>query len=292
MLSGDFHIPFAESGSYPVRAGNRVRPLIDGEPAYGRICEAVEAAQHSVWLTVAWIWDYVPHAGRTRIVVRRARRGSGARSRRSRHFLPPHGRGAVPAQHHLRRNAGGAAVAREPRLEIPCALGFDAGLVVSPPEELDRRRRPRVRDRVRRRHEHEAVGARARAVMSAGTGRRRTTMPISNSPGPAPPMCTTISSSAGTRRASAHLDDGLFGHARGRYAAVAGAGVAAARRDRCAGAAYDPQRSLCRGRAGCCARRPTTSRPANFRSRSSMRAPSMPRDRRSTSRTRRSASRR
>jgi cardiolipin synthase len=57
MRSGDFLIPFAESGSYPVRAGNRVRPLIDGEPAYRRICEAVEAAQHSVWLTVAWIWD-------------------------------------------------------------------------------------------------------------------------------------------------------------------------------------------------------------------------------------------
>lgn len=50
-------IPFAEHGSYPVRAGNRVRPLIDGDPAYRRICEAVEAAQHSVWLTVAWIWD-------------------------------------------------------------------------------------------------------------------------------------------------------------------------------------------------------------------------------------------
>lgn len=50
-------IPFAENGTYPVRAGNRVRPLIDGVPAYSRICEAVEAAQHSVWLTVAWIWD-------------------------------------------------------------------------------------------------------------------------------------------------------------------------------------------------------------------------------------------
>jgi phosphatidylserine/phosphatidylglycerophosphate/cardiolipin synthase-like enzyme len=57
MRPGDFPIPFAESGSYPVRVGNRVRPLIDGEPAYRRICEAVEAAQHSVWLTVAWIWD-------------------------------------------------------------------------------------------------------------------------------------------------------------------------------------------------------------------------------------------
>jgi cardiolipin synthase A/B len=57
MRPGDHPIPFARNGSYPVRAGNRVRPLIDGEPAYRRICEAVEAAQHSVWLTVAWIWE-------------------------------------------------------------------------------------------------------------------------------------------------------------------------------------------------------------------------------------------
>jgi phosphatidylserine/phosphatidylglycerophosphate/cardiolipin synthase-like enzyme len=57
MPPAAFPIPFAESGSYPVRAGNVVRPLIDGEPAFRRICEAVEAAQHSLWLTVAWIWD-------------------------------------------------------------------------------------------------------------------------------------------------------------------------------------------------------------------------------------------
>jgi cardiolipin synthase A/B len=57
MQPGDFSLPFAENGSYPVRAGNLVRPLIDGEPAFRRISEAVEAAQHSVWLTVAWIWE-------------------------------------------------------------------------------------------------------------------------------------------------------------------------------------------------------------------------------------------
>jgi cardiolipin synthase len=56
-MSADYPIPFAEHGTYPVRTGNRVRPLIDGVPAYSRICDAVEAAQHSVWLTVAWIWD-------------------------------------------------------------------------------------------------------------------------------------------------------------------------------------------------------------------------------------------
>ncbi len=49
------HIPSVDSGSYPARPGNLVRPLIDGEPAFRRICEAVEAARHSVWVTVAFI---------------------------------------------------------------------------------------------------------------------------------------------------------------------------------------------------------------------------------------------
>jgi phosphatidylserine/phosphatidylglycerophosphate/cardiolipin synthase-like enzyme len=48
------HIPFTDTGSYPIRAGNAVQPLVDGEPAFRRICEAVESAQHSVWVTVAF----------------------------------------------------------------------------------------------------------------------------------------------------------------------------------------------------------------------------------------------
>ena len=48
------HIPFADNGSYPVREGNRVAPLVDGEPAFRRICKAIEAATHSVWVTVAF----------------------------------------------------------------------------------------------------------------------------------------------------------------------------------------------------------------------------------------------
>ncbi len=51
------HIPFLTSGSYPLRAGNFVRPLIDGIPAFRRIAEVIEAAQHSVWLTVAFFAD-------------------------------------------------------------------------------------------------------------------------------------------------------------------------------------------------------------------------------------------
>lgn len=44
----------AAGGAYPCRSGNQVRPLIDGPESFGRIAEAVEAAQHSVWLTLAF----------------------------------------------------------------------------------------------------------------------------------------------------------------------------------------------------------------------------------------------
>jgi cardiolipin synthase A/B len=47
---------FVPSSSYPARAGNRVGPLIDGEPAFRRIAESVESAQQSVWVTVAFLW--------------------------------------------------------------------------------------------------------------------------------------------------------------------------------------------------------------------------------------------
>ena len=49
-------IPFVQSGSYPARHGNRVLPLIDGEPAFRRICDAIEAARQSVWATVTFMW--------------------------------------------------------------------------------------------------------------------------------------------------------------------------------------------------------------------------------------------
>ncbi len=56
MELGKFqHIPFVDGTSYPTRTGNAVRPLIDGVPAFWRICEAVEEAQYSVFLTVAFI---------------------------------------------------------------------------------------------------------------------------------------------------------------------------------------------------------------------------------------------
>jgi phosphatidylserine/phosphatidylglycerophosphate/cardiolipin synthase-like enzyme len=54
-VSAHGHIPFAQAGSYPVRSSNRVQPLVDGEPAFRRICEAIDSAQHSVWGTVAFM---------------------------------------------------------------------------------------------------------------------------------------------------------------------------------------------------------------------------------------------
>jgi cardiolipin synthase A/B len=48
--------PGVRSGSYPVRLGNLLRPLIDGEPAFGRICEAIDQARRSVWVTVTFMW--------------------------------------------------------------------------------------------------------------------------------------------------------------------------------------------------------------------------------------------
>jgi cardiolipin synthase len=54
-MTGDAHIPSVATCSYPQRSGNAVRPLVDGVPAFRRIGEAVIAARHSVWLTVAFV---------------------------------------------------------------------------------------------------------------------------------------------------------------------------------------------------------------------------------------------
>lgn len=50
-------IPFVQSGSYPERVGNLVRPLVDGEPAFRRICQAIEVARKSVWATITFMWS-------------------------------------------------------------------------------------------------------------------------------------------------------------------------------------------------------------------------------------------
>ncbi len=54
-MTGNSHIPSVAACSYPPRAGNAVRPLVDGLPAFRRIREAIKAAQHSIWLTAAFV---------------------------------------------------------------------------------------------------------------------------------------------------------------------------------------------------------------------------------------------
>ena len=49
-------VPFVATGAYPTRPGNAVRPWIDGEPAFRRVCERIEAARHAVWATVTFLW--------------------------------------------------------------------------------------------------------------------------------------------------------------------------------------------------------------------------------------------
>ncbi|MGO9455365.1 MAG: phospholipase D-like domain-containing protein [Candidatus Binataceae bacterium] len=49
-------IPLVQTASYPPRPGNALRPLVDGEPAFRRVCEAIEAARQSVWATVTFMW--------------------------------------------------------------------------------------------------------------------------------------------------------------------------------------------------------------------------------------------
>jgi cardiolipin synthase A/B len=48
-------LPFIAS-SYPVRHNNSVQFWIDGEPAFERLCQAIEAAQDSVYATITFMW--------------------------------------------------------------------------------------------------------------------------------------------------------------------------------------------------------------------------------------------
>jgi len=49
------YIPGTVAGSYPIREGNRVRPLIDSEEIFTRLGEAAEGARKSLWITVAFL---------------------------------------------------------------------------------------------------------------------------------------------------------------------------------------------------------------------------------------------
>ena len=47
MIRDARHVPVARGGAYPLRPANAVRPLIDGEPAFRRIC-------HAGWVSMRW----------------------------------------------------------------------------------------------------------------------------------------------------------------------------------------------------------------------------------------------
>ena len=55
-MSAGGYIPDAIAGSYPIRDGNRVLPMVGAGMFFWRLCDAVNAARHSVWVTVAF-WD-------------------------------------------------------------------------------------------------------------------------------------------------------------------------------------------------------------------------------------------
>ena len=135
------HIPPVESGSYPVREGCAVRPWVDGEPAFRRICEAVEAARRSVWVTVAFLERDVqmPDGRGTFFDVLDA--GRGPRRRRARHLLALAGAGGARAGRPLLGDGGGAQLARPARRALRRALGSPARRALPSPEELARRRR-------------------------------------------------------------------------------------------------------------------------------------------------------
>lgn len=78
-MTTDLSWPLVATGSYPARGGNLVRSLIDGEPAFRRICEAIEAARHSVWATITFMWPAFRMPGERgtalEVLDRAARRG-------------------------------------------------------------------------------------------------------------------------------------------------------------------------------------------------------------------------
>jgi cardiolipin synthase len=88
------------AGPYPVRDGNNICPLIDGEPAFRRICALIDTAKRTVWVTITFMWaDFRMPDGRGTaldVLQRAAERGVDVRIL----FWRPDDETA-----HLRRNA-------------------------------------------------------------------------------------------------------------------------------------------------------------------------------------------
>ncbi len=71
---------WAQSWSYPPRAGNEVHILIDGQAAYGEIAAAFHAARQFIYLTISFgDLDFllVPESGEQMFDILRSRRSEG-----------------------------------------------------------------------------------------------------------------------------------------------------------------------------------------------------------------------
>jgi hypothetical protein len=51
------HSPCVTMSAYPVRTGNCINPLIDGEPAFRWICEVIDRSRARVWASVIFLWS-------------------------------------------------------------------------------------------------------------------------------------------------------------------------------------------------------------------------------------------
>lgn len=141
MTPGAQHIPPVSSGAYPVRMGNFVRPLVDGEAAFRRICEAVEVAHHSAWVTVAFIDRDVQmpdgRGGFFDVLDRAVERGIDVRALFWR--FEPHGSPRI-VESAFRGDEEERAWLARTSFAFPGALGPQPRLL-PPPEELGDRRR-------------------------------------------------------------------------------------------------------------------------------------------------------
>ena len=192
------HIPFVTSGSYPVRAGNLVRPLVDGEPAYRRICEAVDAARHSVWVTVTFLTpDVQMPDGRGSffdVLDRSAARGLDVRvlfwrpNPETSHYAPGVFGDRRPTANCSKRAARGSWPAGTGPTAASASIRNPGS---STPDDPPRRR--------------SWAGSTSGPTRSRrpATPARATTTPTWSSPDRRPRTCTTTSSSAGTKPASA-----------------------------------------------------------------------------------------
>lgn len=70
---------FVETGTYPTREGNAVYPLIDGVPAFRRICEVIESSRTNVFATITFMWpDFAmpaPYGTALQVLENAAKRG-------------------------------------------------------------------------------------------------------------------------------------------------------------------------------------------------------------------------